>query len=136
MLGRQKRFLFTLKISARAAYFTPLQQFILRLIENTSMRMRNYLYMKNATNTSKDPPHKYKNIFLPLYQMIFYIILRFLIAINGINLMTIYKFSYSHKLNAGNIIALLCFGWIVSAKLNQVKIDWELRKLLVRRARR
>ena len=42
--------------------------------------------------------------------MIFYIILRFLIAINGINLMTIYKFSYSHKLNAGNIIALICFG--------------------------
>ena len=108
MLGRQKRFLFTLKISARAAYLTPLQQFILRLIENTSMRMRNYLYMKNATNTSKDPP--YKNIFLPLYQMIFYIILRFLIAINGINLMTIYKFSNSHKLNAGNIIALICFG--------------------------
>ena len=66
--------------------------------------------MKNATNTSKDPPHKYKNIFLPLYQMIFYIILRFLIAINGINLMTIYKFSYSHKLNAGNIIAFICFG--------------------------
>ena len=52
---------------------------------------------------------KYENIFLPLYFIIFYIIILWRIAINGINITTISKFSYSHKMNAGNIIVFICF---------------------------
>ena len=52
---------------------------------------------------------KYKNIFLSLYFIIFYIIILLRIAINGIGITTISKFSYSHKMNSGNIIVMICF---------------------------
>ena len=67
--------------------------------------------------------HKYKNIFLPLYSIILYISIVLLIATNGINLIKISKPSCSHKMNAGIIIFLICFEWIVSTKLYEVKMD-------------